>query len=76
MVKQISNKRSYSFDCLYKFDLMTFKDLKKKISGLRLSSEQTEMTELLYGKPFWIWNEIEHKLEDLEPMDIAASTMI
>ena len=43
---------------------MTFKDLKKKISGLRLPSEQTEMTELLYGKPFWIWNEIEHKLED------------
>lgn len=43
---------------------MTFKDLKKKLSGLQLSSEQTELTELLYEKPFWIWDETAHRLED------------
>ena len=43
---------------------MTFKDLKKKLSGHQLSSEQTELTELLDEKPFWIWDETAHRLED------------
>lgn len=43
---------------------MTFKDLKKKISSLRLSCEQYELTELLHGKPFWIWDATVHRLED------------
>jgi hypothetical protein len=43
---------------------MTFKDLKKKLSGLQLSSEQTKLTELLYEKPFWIWDETSHRLKD------------
>jgi len=43
---------------------MTFKELKKKISGLRLSSEQTQLTDLLKGKSFWIWDETAHRLED------------
>lgn len=43
---------------------MTFKDLKKKISCLRLSSEQTELTEVLRDKPFWLWDETAHRLED------------
>ena len=47
---------------------MTFKDLKKIISGLRLSSEQSEMTYVLHGKPFWIWDITEHRLEDLRTL--------
>lgn len=43
---------------------MTFKELKKKISGLILSSEQTELKELLHDKPFWIWDATVHRLED------------
>lgn len=47
-----------SVDCHYS---MTFKELKKKISSLTSSSEQTK---LLKGKPFWTWDRDIHKVED------------
>ena len=30
----------------------------------QLSSEQPELTELLQGRPFWIWDKTAHRLED------------
>src|SRR6266516_709316 len=45
---------------------MTFKDLRKKInsSTLEISQPQTRLFDICKGKPFWIWDIQEHKLED------------
>lgn len=43
---------------------MTFKDLKKKITILDPSSQQTRLFELLKNKPFWFWDINQHKIED------------
>jgi len=42
--------------------LMTFKDLKKKVT-LEVTQQQTRLFERLPNKPFWIWNIQEHKHE-------------
>ena len=43
---------------------MTFKDLKKRIS-LETIQQQFKPFEGLQNKPFWIWNDAEHKQEDI-----------
>jgi hypothetical protein len=42
---------------------LTFKDLKKRVS-LQVSQEETRLFERLQNKPFWIWVQQQHKLED------------
>ncbi|MFL6377140.1 MAG: hypothetical protein ACJ72R_06725 [Nitrososphaeraceae archaeon] len=44
--------------------LLTFKDLKKRIS-LEIAEQRTEVFGRLLNKPFWIWNIEEHKQEDI-----------
>src|SRR2546429_9969953 len=44
---------------------MTFKDLRKRISSSTLEiQQQTRLFDICKGKPFWIWDIQEHKLED------------
>jgi hypothetical protein len=43
---------------------VTFKDLKKRIS-LATEKQQFRLFERLHDKPFWIWNIVEHKQEDV-----------
>jgi hypothetical protein len=43
---------------------MTFKDLKKKIASIELPNQQR--LEILRNKPFWIWNQDEHRAKDIE----------
>jgi hypothetical protein len=43
---------------------LTFKDLKKKVS-LEITSQQTKLFERLLNKPFWIWDQQQHKQEDI-----------
>jgi hypothetical protein len=49
---------------------MTFKDLRKRISSssstLEIShqQQQTRLFDICKGKPFWIWDLQQHKLED------------
>ncbi|MFL6461539.1 MAG: hypothetical protein ACJ71J_11455 [Nitrososphaeraceae archaeon] len=40
---------------------MTFKDLKKRVS-LELTQQESILFERLQNKPFWIWNQQQHKL--------------
>ena len=45
---------------------MTFKDLKKRvISEITVHEQQSKLFERLQGKPFWIWDKQQHKLEDI-----------
>jgi len=43
---------------------LTFKDLKKRL-GLELPRQQSTFFGRLQNKPFWIWNIVEHKQEDI-----------
>lgn len=43
---------------------MTFKDLKKRVSNQDLR-QQSKLFEGLVNKPFWIWDEQQHRLEDI-----------
>jgi hypothetical protein len=45
--------------------LLTFKDLKKRIS-LEIAEQRTEVFGRLLNKPFWIWNSEKHKREDMK----------
>jgi hypothetical protein len=48
---------------------LTFKDLKKRVSletTTTTTQQQYRLTEILKGKPFWIWNIEEHKQEDIK----------
>ena len=44
------------------FIALTFKDLKKRVT-LQTAVESKVLNQL-YNKPFWIWDEQKHKLED------------
>jgi late competence protein required for DNA uptake (superfamily II DNA/RNA helicase) len=44
---------------------MTFKDLRKRVS-LETTHQQTRLFETLRNKPFWIWDQQQHKLEDIK----------
>jgi hypothetical protein len=43
---------------------LTFKDLKKIVS-LATTQQESNLSETLHNKPFWIWNVEEHKQEDV-----------
>jgi hypothetical protein len=43
---------------------MTFKDLKKRVS-LETAEQQSRLFERLQNKPFWIWDQLQHKLQDI-----------
>jgi hypothetical protein len=47
--------------------IVTFKDLKKRVSlGTTTAAQQQSMLfERLQNKPFWIWDVVEHKQEDI-----------
>jgi hypothetical protein len=44
---------------------MTLKDLKKRISLETTLQQQSRLFERLYNKPFWIWDQQQHKQEDI-----------
>jgi hypothetical protein len=43
---------------------MTFKDLQKLVQS-HSKGQQNELFERLNNKPFWIWNQQQHKQEDI-----------
>jgi hypothetical protein len=43
---------------------VTFKDLKKRVS-LATTDQQSRLLERLRNKQFWIWDQQQHKLEDI-----------
>ena len=45
---------------------MTFKDLKERISLEATAQEQSGLFGRLQNKPFWIWRQGQHKLEDIK----------
>jgi hypothetical protein len=45
---------------------VTFKDLKKRISLEAIAQQQSKLFERLQNKPFWIWDQQQHKLEDIK----------
>jgi hypothetical protein len=44
---------------------VTFKDLKRRVSLEATVEQQTKLFERLLNKPFWIWDQQQHKLEDI-----------
>jgi hypothetical protein len=44
---------------------VTFKDLKKRVS-LEATQQQYKLLQRLQNKPFWIWDQQQHKLEDIK----------
>jgi hypothetical protein len=51
---------------------VTFKGLKKKVVLEATTQQQTKHFERLLNKPFWIWDQQQHKLEDIRTNEIAA----
>jgi hypothetical protein len=49
---------------------VVFKDLQKLVS--QQQNTRKELFERLQGKPFWIWDKQQHRLEDIEQMMIAT----
>lgn len=47
------------------YNLVPFKDIKKKVS-LELALQQSKLFGGLDNKPFWIWNIEEHEKEDVK----------
>ncbi|MFL6347148.1 MAG: hypothetical protein ACJ72X_02490 [Nitrososphaeraceae archaeon] len=45
---------------------MTFKDLKERVSLEATAQEQSGLFGRLQNKPFWIWRQGQHKLEDIK----------
>jgi len=44
---------------------LTFKDLRSQLSKLQPSPEDSKVLERLRNKPFWIWDQEQHRLEDI-----------
>jgi hypothetical protein len=45
---------------------MTFKDLRKRISSnSTLEIQQTRLFDICKDKPFWIWDQRQHRLQDI-----------
>jgi hypothetical protein len=47
------------------YNLVTFKDLKKRVTSEATTQQQFKQHERLQNKPFWIWDQQLHKLEDI-----------
>ena len=48
---------------------MTFRDLQKIVQQSQSCPEQSHLLQRLTGKPFWIWDQKEHKQEDIKTKD-------
>ena len=48
---------------------MTFRDLQKIVQQSQSGPEQSHLLQRLTGKPFWIWDQKEHKQEDIKTKD-------
>jgi hypothetical protein len=46
--------------------VLTFKDLKRRVSLEATVEQQFKLFERLLNKPFWIWDQQQHKLEDIK----------
>jgi hypothetical protein len=44
---------------------IVFKDLQKLVSKSQQENITKELFQRLQGKPFWIWDQQQHKLEDI-----------
>jgi hypothetical protein len=44
---------------------VTFRDLKKRVTLEATTQQQSKTLEPLRDKPFWIWNQQEHRLQDI-----------
>jgi hypothetical protein len=46
---------------------VTFKDLRKIVTleAITAQQQQSKLFQMLQDKPFWIWNIVEHKQEDM-----------
>jgi hypothetical protein len=49
---------------LYIIVIVTFKDLRKRVSLVE-AAHQSKMFDGLRNKPFWIWDQQQHKSEDI-----------
>jgi hypothetical protein len=58
-------ERDLLLPLLHKVKYITFKDLKKRVS-LDTTQQQSKLFERLLNKPFWIWDQHQHKLEDVK----------
>jgi hypothetical protein len=45
---------------------IVFKDLHKLVSHSHRENTRKELFQRLQGKPFWIWDKQQHKLEDIK----------
>jgi hypothetical protein len=45
--------------------IVTFKDLKKRVSLETTTKQQSRLFQRLHNKPFWIWDIEDHKQEDI-----------
>jgi hypothetical protein len=48
------------------FKGIVFKDLQKLVSHSQQENKSKELFQRLQGKPFWIWDKQQHKLEDIK----------
>jgi hypothetical protein len=51
------------FHALY-YHIVTFKDLQKLVHSQQSGPEQVQLLQILRDKPFWIWDQKQHKQED------------
>jgi len=49
----------------YYLHKVTFKDLQKLVQS-QSSPEQNELSQRLRHKPFWIWDQLQHRQEDIK----------
>jgi hypothetical protein len=45
---------------------VAFKDLQKLVSSQQKENSRKELFQRLQGKPFWIWDKKQHRLEDVK----------
>jgi hypothetical protein len=48
---------------------IVFKDLHKLVSQQQQDNIRKELFQRLHGKPFWVWDKQQHKLEDIRTDD-------
>ena len=53
------------FHALY-YHIVTFKDLQKLVHSQQSGPEQVQLLQILRDKPFWIWDQKQHKQEDIK----------
>jgi hypothetical protein len=46
--------------------VLTFKDLKKRVGLEAIARQRSRLFERLLNKPFWIWDQQQHRQEDIK----------